>query len=120
MKALLSSLLVGALLVIAAPDAAAQRIATSHYGGTRRGGYVSSRIWLPGHYEMVRESVWIPGPCQRVWVEPVYEWRLGRCGFEYVCVRAGYWYSVQLPGHHEDRCRQVWRPGRWIARGSCN
>jgi len=120
MKALLSSLLVGALLVLAAPDAAAQRIAASRYDGAHRGGYVSSRVWIAGHYETVREQVWVPGPWQRVWVEPVHRWRLGRCGFEYVCVSAGYWRSVQLPGHYEERCTQVWRPGRWNARGGCN
>lgn len=120
MKALLSSLLVGALLVLAAPAASAQRVSVSAYGGAHRGGYVSSRVWVPGHFETVRERVWVSGGCERVWIEPLYEWRLGRCGFERVCVRAGHWDRVELPGHYEERCSQVWRPGRWIARGSCN
>jgi len=119
MKTLFSSLLIGALLVLAAPAASAQRIGVSHYGG-RHGGYVSSRVWVTGHYETITERVWVPGACQRVWVEPAHAWRLGRCGFEYVCVSAGYWRTVQEPGRYENRCVQVWTPGRWIARGSCN
>lgn len=118
MKTLLSSILLGAALVLAAPGASAQLVGASSYLG-HRGGYVSSRVWVPGHYESVTERVWVPGPCKRVWVEPHYDWRFGPCGARYVCVRAGYWRTVELPGHYENRLVRVWRPGQWVARGSC-
>ena len=106
MKTLISSLLVGALLVLCAPGTSAQRVVGTHYSSYSysRPTYVSSRVW-------------VEGPCQRVWVEPAFEWRFGPCGFRYVCVRAGYWNTVQLPGHYENRCVQVWRPGHWAERG---
>ena len=38
--------------------------------------------------------------CDRVWVEPCYEWRRDACGRYYkVCVRPGYWSQVE---------RRVW------------
>jgi hypothetical protein len=116
MKTLISSLLVGVLLLVSATETNAQRVVASRYGEPRP-HYVSSRVWVPGRYETVNERVWVEGPVQRVWVEPVYEWRLGSCGFRYVCAREGYWRSVRLPGHYENRCVRVWHPGYWAPRG---
>lgn len=126
MKLFLSSLLIGALAVLLAPAATAQRGAShGNYGGYRgvsasysRGGYSSSRVWIPGRYESVSRRVFVPGPTQRVWVEPVYEWRVTYCGVRYVCVREGYWRTVQLPGRYETRCERVYVSGHWVARGS--
>ena len=131
MKLFLPSLLIGALALLSAP-ASAQRsrggpsysgvsasVHSSAYGSYTR-SYSSSRVWVPGHYESVSRQVFVPGPTRRVWVEPVHEWRLGALGFRYVCIRAGYWKTIQLPGRYETRCERVYVPGHWVARGSCN
>jgi hypothetical protein len=133
MNARICSLLIGALALLT-PSLSAQRSASCatppvsaayQRGGSvsaayHRGGYESSRVWIPGRYETVARRVWVPGPVRRVWVEPVYEWRFGHCGLEYVCVRQGYWRSVQLPGRYEIRNERVYRPGHWVARGSAS
>lgn len=131
MKALFSSLLIGVLATFLSSTASAQRIgaytssaalAPSSYRGSHvdRGAYAASRVWVPGHYETVWQRVFVPGPIQRVWVEPVYEWRIGSCGVRYVCVRAGYWKTIQLPGRYENQRVRVFREGQWVARGSCS
>lgn len=121
MKTLFSSLLLGAIAVLSAPEASAQHVVGSTYpSGRYSSGYVSSRVWVAGRYEMVSERVFVPGPTRQVWVDPVYAWRLGPCGMRYVCVSAGYWKTVQLPGRYENRWVRVYRPGHWVARGSCN
>lgn len=67
-----------------------------------------------GHWETIVERVWIPGSCDRVWIAPIHETRYDSCGRAYqVCVRAGYWDTIQRPGHYEDRSRQVWRAAGW-------
>ncbi len=67
-----------------------------------------------GHWETVNDRVWIAGACEQVWIQPVYETRWDSCGRPYqVCVRAGYWSTVQHPGHWEERPRQVWRNAGW-------
>jgi len=122
MKILCSTLLLGALALFA-PALSAQRAAT--YGGIsasyNRGrgfelGYVANRVWVPGHFENVSRTVFVPGPVRREWVEPVYEWRFDSCGVHFVCVSEGYWRTIQLPGHYETRCERVWRTGCWVAR----
>jgi hypothetical protein len=65
-----------------------------------------------GRWETIVERVWVPGHCERVWVEPVYAWEYDACGRRVqVCVRAGYWNTIQHPGHYEERYRKVWRDG---------
>lgn len=67
-----------------------------------------------GHWETVVERVWVPGSCERVWIAPVHETRYDSCGRAYqVCVRAGFWDTIQHPGHYEDHSRQVWRAAGW-------
>jgi len=67
-----------------------------------------------GHWETVVERVWVPGSCERVWIAPVYETRYDSCGRAFqVCVRAGFWDTIQHPGHYEDHSRQVWRAAGW-------
>ena len=133
MKRSLSSLLMAAVLAWLAPNATAQVVATTHYGSTTyaspgpwgahgyTGGYVLSRVWVPGQFEIVHQQVWVPGCTQRVWVEPVYGRRVGVCGNHFrVLLRAGYWKNVYQPGHYETRSERVWRAGHWAPRGSCN
>lgn len=128
MKLLLSSLLIAALAALLAPAAMAQRSSIGASYGTHgyRGvgasyhssGYASSRVWIPGRYESVSKRVFVPGPTQRIWVQPVYEWRVTFCGVRYVCAREGYLRTFQLPGRHETRYERVYVPGHWVARGS--
>lgn len=74
------------------------------------------RVWVPGHYECREERVWIAGECRRVWVEPIYAWRSDYRGCrQRIVVRAGYWETIQEPGHHETRKFQVWIEGHWTS-----
>ena len=122
MKTLFSSLLLGGLLCALAPASDAQRVhASGHYGsyGSYRYAprYESSRVWIPGGYEMVNERVWVAGRVERVWVDPVFELRIGTCGERFrVLVCAGHWSTVQHPGHYEVRRVRVHVPGHWEKR----
>jgi hypothetical protein len=120
MKARLTMLLIGALAAFA-PALSAQRradcVITSVSSAYYRGSYESSRVWIPGRYDWVSRRVFVPGPVQREWVAPVFEWRFGPCGAQYVCVREGYWRTIQQPGHYEYRRERVYQPGHWAARG---
>jgi hypothetical protein len=121
MKTFLASLVVLAGMTLFAGASDAQRISTSFERGVRPSyhsrGYAHSRVWVPGRYETVRERVWIPGSCERVWVPPAFELRYVGCGRAVrVMVRAGCWETVQHPGHYEERCVRVWRPGYWTPR----
>jgi hypothetical protein len=70
--------------------------------------------WVAGHYEIVRERVWVPGCVTKVWVEPAYEWRRDVCGRTYSsCVATGHYEMVKQPGHYESRDVKVWVPGGW-------
>lgn len=63
-----------------------------------------------GHWETVYERVWVAGALEQVYVQPIYATRPDSRGRPYqVCVRAGYWSTVQQPGRYEERSRQVWR-----------
>ena len=70
--------------------------------------------WVPGHYETVRERVWIPARYERVWIEPVYTWRRDSCGRAYqVCVEQGRYQFVKQPGYYDHRDGRVWVEGFW-------
>jgi len=125
MKALLAPLFLSVLLPLLGIESHAQRAPSSAYAqhGVRASGYgvphgaSRGRLWSPGHYELVREPVWIPGCSERVWAEPVFEWRRDACGRLFrVELRAGYWKNISRPGHYEYRSRRVWRPGHWSPR----
>ncbi|MCC6406862.1 MAG: hypothetical protein IT453_06835 [Planctomycetes bacterium] len=76
----------------------------------------SYRVWVPGHYETREERVWVAGECRRVWVEPVYGWRTDYRGCRSrVQLRAGYWETIEEPGHYETRRVQVWVEGYWTS-----
>ena len=121
---LLSSFLLTGMLVALAPAASAQRSATySACNAVRPSacshGYVTSRVWVPGHYESVCERVWVPGLSQRVWVDPIFELRYDSCGNALrVLASPGHWKTIQQPGHFEDRSVRLWTPGHWEARGA--
>jgi hypothetical protein len=79
-------------------------------------GY-SQREWVPGHYEVVQDRVWVAGREEKVWVEPVYQWHYDPCGrATRVCVQEGYWKVVCTPGHYETCPRQMWVEGYWVVR----
>lgn len=70
--------------------------------------------WVPGHYETVRERVWIPFRVQKVWIEPAYEWRRDSCGRAFMaCVSTGHYEMVEHPGRYEHRSTRVWVAGCW-------
>jgi hypothetical protein len=63
------------------------------------------RHWVPGHYEVQTEKVWIDGCYEKVWVPPVTQrvWVQPRNG-------RGYWREdIVEPGHFEN----VWHKGYW-------
>ncbi len=118
MKTLFSSLLLGALLSLLAPATAAQRVHASAYSGHKSRSYESSRVWVPGGYEIVEERVWVPGRTERVWIDPSFGFRVGSCGERFrVQICAGTWRTVQHPGRYEIRRVRVYVPGHWAPRG---
>lgn len=67
-----------------------------------------------GHWETIREKVWVPGYEERVWVQAIYETRVDSCGRPYtVCVRPAHWENVCVPGRYEWRERRVWVSSPW-------
>jgi hypothetical protein len=126
MKIALASLVLAGCMVLFGSTADAQRssygygggVHASHYGPSR--GYVHSRVWIPGRYESGDRALRIPGSCERVWVArsstSATTTVAGPCA---VLVSTGHWQSIERPGHYEERCSLVWRPGHWAPRGSC-
>jgi hypothetical protein len=75
---------------------------------------INTRCWVAGHYETRAMEVWVPGACERVWVEPAYDVCTDPCGnTTRVLVRAGYYRTIQHPGYYETRYVQVWVPGHY-------
>lgn len=72
------------------------------------------RRWVPARTETVTERVWIPARCERVWVPPAFQIVRDHCGRERrVCIREGYWQTIEHPGRFECVTRQVEIPGYW-------
>lgn len=84
-------------------------------GNTRRHTHCAScRRWIAPRCETVTERVWVPGRCERVWVPPQYREICDPWGRrQRLLVRAGYWDTIEHPGHWERRTRQIQVPGRW-------
>ncbi len=127
MRTLLSPMFLVLLLVTLAPGALAQRAADCRTGIVQPSsyrssqGYASSRIWVPGHHEIVCERVWVPGRLERTWVEAVFELRRDACGNTVrVLLVPGHWRTIRHSGHFELRRTRVWQPGCWQARGGCS
>ncbi|MEQ1895345.1 MAG: hypothetical protein ABL998_22630 [Planctomycetota bacterium] len=128
MKFLLSPALLCAALFLAASEPAAQRLVlASGHGPTVRVSphasysHASRRTWVPGHSETRCAQVWVPAACERVWIEPVFELRVDACGNRVrVQLCAGYWTTIQHPGHYETREQQVWIPGHYASRPRCD
>ncbi|MHC4971822.1 MAG: hypothetical protein ACYTG3_05785 [Planctomycetota bacterium] len=70
------------------------------------------RVWVPGHYEIVRTKVWVPAYTHKVRRPAEYGYRRDRCGFRvrYV-VRPAHWETIHVAGHWDYRSQKVWRPG---------
>lgn len=67
-----------------------------------------------GHWETIREKVWVQGYEERVWVQAIYETRIDSCGRPYtVCVQPARWENVCVPGRYEWRERRVWVASKW-------
>jgi hypothetical protein len=126
-KILCSCLLGSAVLLLVAPEASAQRVLVGTYSGTYSHAprpyvtYASSRVWIPGGYETIRQQIWVPGCSERIWVEPIFEWRSGPCHTQIrIQLGGGYWRTVHHAGHYEYQPVSVYRPGHWTARGFCD
>jgi hypothetical protein len=72
------------------------------------------RVWVPGHYEIVRTRVWVPAYTHKVLRPAEYAYRWDRCGqrVRYV-VRPAHWETVRVAGHWDYRSQKVWRPGHF-------
>ena len=88
------------------------RTGRSRFGGRRAAN--------TGRFEIRRERVWVAGRVERVWVPPVFEWRVPRCGpRQRICVQPGYYKNVQQPGYYSWETQRVWVPatrGRVVRR----
>jgi len=73
-----------------------------------------ARRWVPAHWETREQRVWVPGTCEKVWVEPRYRFAYDSCGRRIeVQIGGGHWREVQHPGHYETRLVKVWVEGGW-------
>lgn len=68
--------------------------------GSRYKVHHAPRFWVPGHYET---------RCEKIWIEPRYEWRHDACGRAFLaCVAPGHFVTrevkVFVPGHWQDAC----------------
>jgi hypothetical protein len=71
-------------------------------------------VWVPGHYEVTIQQVWVPGAVHQVWIAPVFSTQIGFRGIRFqVCVSPGRWKTVRDAGHYETRRERVWVDGRW-------
>ncbi len=121
---LLTPLLTMAFLAVATAPAPAQHLPRllervhdalhDHVQQRRHTHCDACRRWIPPRCETVTERVWVPGRCERIWVPPVYRDICDPWGrHQRVLASAGYWRTIQHPGHYEGRTRQVTVPGRW-------
>lgn len=72
------------------------------------------RVWVPGHYDIVKRKVWVPGHRKRVWHEVEYGYRYDACGrrVKYI-VSPGHWDYIETPGRYVIRRVRVYHPGHW-------
>jgi hypothetical protein len=102
MKYLMPLALLGLVLGLAAPEAQANTDL-----GTQLAADLSAGSG--GYWRTVTRRVWVGGFYDRVWVEPIYEWRFRRCGTRFRhCVRQGFYDRRWVPGHWAHRTERVW------------
>jgi hypothetical protein len=76
------------------------------------------RRWIPGHYEVRRERICIPGYWREVVTPAEYAWVRHGCRSVYVQVRPACTQRVWVPECVEWRETKVWVPGRYEVAGS--
>jgi hypothetical protein len=129
--ALKMPLLALALSAVLAPASKADGFGFSYLKNSKHGGFsvgyssgphwapgyrahVPKARWVPGHHEIRRERVFVPGHIERVWIDPVYEWRRDTCGrLVPVCISNGHYETIHHPGAYEIREVRVWVAGCW-------
>ena len=114
MTRLVRSLLLTSLTALAAaasaPDAKAQVFVGFGFGAP----CAPVRVWVPGHFEVLKQTVWVPGSSRQVWIAPAYATRFDACGRAYqVCSRPGHWRTITEPGRYETRRVRAWIDGYW-------
>jgi hypothetical protein len=67
--------------------------------------------WIPGHYEVRRERVCVPGYWDTIVTPAEYAWVRHGCHWRYVEVRPACERRVWVPERVECRETQVWVPG---------
>ena len=62
-----------------------------------------------GHFHVVSERVWVPGPRRRVYMPARYGYRYDACGRRVrYCIVQAHYSIVQDPGCWEIQRRRVW------------
>ncbi len=75
---------------------------------------VPAAQFIPGHYRITQERVFIPGYTRQVYVPARYENRCGLFGIQYRRkVSPAHYRSYREPGRYEIRTRKVWIPGSY-------
>ena len=71
--------------------------------------------YIPGHYVISHERVFVPGAVRRVFVPARYVTRCGLFGFRYQrMIEPARYQSYREPGRYELRKKKTWRPGRYV------
>ena len=75
--------------------------------------YEPRQCWVPGHYQIVQERVWIPGETRKIWVPAKYCWKWRNGRKVKVRVRDGYYRYENVDGHYETVKKKIWVEGYW-------
>ena len=104
-----------ALLACSAPQASAQSCSPQGLYSARRACVpAAAPRYIPGHYQIVREKVLIPGTCYQAYVPARYQSGCGIFGLRYRRLIAPAHYETRrTPDRYEYRNRRVWVPGRY-------
>lgn len=73
------------------------------------------RRYVPGHYDIVREQVWVPGCTHQIYVEAVYRTEFDHFGRAYqVLVTPAHYQTIQDQGRYDWVERKIWIPESWV------
>jgi hypothetical protein len=68
--------------------------------------------YVAGRFQTQTKRVWVQGACRQVWVPPVYDTYCDLFGNSRSrLIQAGYYQTIQEPGHYENQCVRVWVEG---------
>ena len=85
------------------------------YEARRSCSTITRPRYIPGHYQISHERVYVPGAIRRVFVPARYVTRCGLFGIRYRrVIEPAHYQSYREPGRYELRKKKAWIPGHYI------